>query len=75
MTEKKYKFLFELEEVEGIIFEYETNIEPPHIGEVIDLNLISEDVIRNQYLVKDIYYTPVSPDRVDIYIVLGIDKP
>lgn len=71
MPEKKYKFLFDFEDNEGIFYEYETDIEPPRIGEFCHLVAISNEKYEDVYLVKEIYYTPQTVDRVDIYITLG----
>jgi len=66
----KYKFIYDIND--KTILEYETNNEPPRIGEYVQLHTITDDKISDTYTVVSIYYIPQTPNRTNILIGLEI---
>lgn len=66
----KYTISYEIEEIEGCIFEYETDMEPPRIGEIVNLMDITDDKVRDLYRVKEVWRNPLSPEKENILITL-----
>lgn len=65
----KYHFLFE-DRLGKRIVEYDTDIEPPVMGDIIRLERMIND--KNVYVVFDRWFTPVSEGHVEITFTLDL---
>jgi hypothetical protein len=65
----KYHLTFE--DVLGkYIFEYETDLEPPNMGDYVRLEKMTEGKNKNIYVVYDRWYMPIDANHVDIVLTL-----
>jgi hypothetical protein len=68
---KKYHILF-ADRLGGRLAEYETDIEPPIMGDIIRLDHLTDGQNKNTYVVYDRWYTPVSENQVDVTFTLDL---
>jgi len=79
----KYIFRFEMDGEEGIAFEYETDLEPFRVGDLINLGELLESLgklpelrkLDDLFRVKEVWRNPRSPQKEDILFTLEEYKP
>ena len=69
----KYHFYFE-DRLGRRIVEYDTDIEPPVVGDFVRLNKMTNDQDRNLYVVYERWYMPVDEHHVDVTLSLDIGE-
>ena len=68
---KKYHIIF-ADRLGGRLVEYETDIDPPIMGDIIRLDHLTNGQNKNTYVVYDRWYTPVSENQVDVTFTLDL---
>ncbi len=79
----KYIFRFEMDNEEGIIYEYETDLEPFRSGDLVNLGELLGDLkelpklrkLDDLFRVKEVWRNPLSPQKEAILFTLEEYKP
>lgn len=72
----KYKFRFELEDRDGFVFEYDTDLEPFRIGELVNLGELTNDKkLDDIFRVIEVWRNPLTPHKESILFTLREYKP
>lgn len=79
----KYIFRFEIDGEESTPFEYETDLEPFRVGDLVNLGELIESFgqlpklrkLDSVFRVKEVWRNPRSPEKEDILFALEEYKP
>lgn len=55
---------------DSFLFQYETDAEPPRVGDLLDLSVISKNQINNTYEVKEVIYQPLNKRTTKVIVDL-----
>lgn len=69
----KYHFIFQTTDGTDII-DYETDLEPPRVGDIVQFNELTNGKDENAYRVHKLWYSPLSEQRVQILFELDLAK-
>ena len=71
----KYHMMCAVPEWDGFICEYETDGEPPRVGDFFTPRFITDGRDINTYRVVEVLYQPLSPDKTTVILGLKFHAP
>ena len=67
----KYHFVFE-DQLGDKIIEYDSEVEPPRIGEIVQFNALTDDRNQNTYRIRDVVHE--SQNASEARVVFQVEK-
>ena len=68
----KYLFIYTVDDKE--LIQYKTDIEPPRVGDTVQLHMILNDEMLPAFRVIKIYYAPKNAKRTNVFICLKQER-